>query len=1470
MTPQTALAPEYSPGVWSPSPGHSGVAERLQACARLLQEHVKSIRPEAGPPTGASRWLLDNHSFIQSQIGEIKRNLRPSYLRELSRMPDGQAKDEPRVYRIAAELVSETSGAIDYPKALSFAETAKKHALNLSELWAFGLMLRLAIVERLPGVLETESAVSNCIRSLWALDGLSWREFVESASVAEDLLRADPAGVYPRMDFETRDLYRHALEKLTKRSRLSEQEIARALLERAESVARAHGEAARESHIGFYLIGSGAREFRRRIQCTRLPLAWAGDLAELYPNAFYISGVAILTVLIVLALLRLAGPFPRWAAALLLVPASQAALEIVNALVSRLLKPRLLPSMDFADGIPSSSKTIAVVPTLLLSPANVTKLLEDLEIRYLANRDPNLYFALLTDFPDAASREADNDSVLAICMDGIVKLNRAYGSGHAGPFYLFHRARTWNAREGKWMGYERKRGKLNDLNRLLLGEGNWFDTIAGDLSRLRDVRYVITLDSDTRLPRDTALKMVGAMAHPLNRPVIDRARKIVTEGYALMRPRIAVSMESAGRSRLAQIFSGQPGFDTYATSVSDVYQDLHGQASFTGKGIYDVRAFHTAVGDRFPENAILSHDLIEGEHARTGLLTSIDLVEDYPATYRAFSKRKHRWIRGDWQLLPWLTARPPAGTGRGNPLSLLSRWKILDNLRRSVFEISILLLLVAGWLFIPHSARWTLAVLLVLQLPAYADLLLTALKSLDMRWVPAFWRHLGCRLLQSHRDTLVTLAFIPHQACLMTDAIVRTLGRLFITKRHLLEWETMAQSESAAGTRIGMVEWYLYFSALAWLPFLFIFQRLNIVVALVGSLWVVAPLIVQWLNEPLSGPAELSKHERTFLRDAALRTWRYFADHACQQNHWLVPDNIQQDPPLVAHGISPTNLGLLLTANLAAHDFGFVGLDQLSRSLQRIFDSMQEMPRYRGHFFNWYDTRTLHPMPPHYVSSVDSGNLGASLCALRQGCLLLLAQPVLNQSIVAGLRDHALRLRDELPYSARTRSLMMLLANLLRQLECEPSDLFYWEALLTDVRDLVQRIREALVATHDHLCRQGDRAKSDELRYWEDLLVERSRAALSELYRLAPWVESAFEPELRVSMRDATFTALFAEISQVPVLIELPETYHRISEQLTARLASSAPLYPALRAVLEQLIPRLSEARASAAELIHRIDDIAESASAAFDGMEFRFLFDEHRKLLRIGYNVDKAERDQSCYDLLASEARTAVFLAIAKGDIPREAWFRLSRKRTRYRDQPALLSWSGTMFEYLMPLLYLRSHANTLLEQGMRGAIRIQQLYGQERNVPWGISESSYSERDARMQYQYRAFGVPALSASSDRSDRLVIAPYATMLALMLDPARATANLRTLAAKGYRGRYGFFEAIDYSPGNGAPEPIRSFMAHHQGMSLLAIDNALFSGRMQARFHREPFVQATEFLLEERMPALVEDSAGGGEQTAAA
>src|SRR5580698_7176737 len=688
------------------------VSERLRDCAAKLREHTR------GP--GASHWLKDNHSLLQSQIADLRHALRPSFLHKLQQNSEG----EPRIYRIVAGWLANAPGVIDNDVLLPFAAVLREtEALDIHELWAFAPMLRFAIVERLCANLESERLVAGCVRTLWALEAISWKTFVETASRTEAALRQDPAGIYARMDLATRDRYRLELTRLANRAKMSEEEVANAAILRAQKARDADHSDPRALHVGYYLVGPGAKDFRRGIGCKPSLASILPLLTERYPNVLYAAGALILMALLMWGFEWLAGPAPWWMLARLLIPASQAALEITNASFSRMLSPRFIPSMDFLDAIPDDCKTMVVVPTLLLSEANCAKLLRDLEIRFLANRDRNLFFALLTDFADAKTMETPGDDVLNLCADGIRQLNERYGSPDRKPFYLLHRARRWNPQERKWMGFERKRGKLNDLNKLLLGHGNWFHTIVGDLSRLQEIRFVITLDTDTQLPRDTAAKMVGAMAHPLNRPVLDPATNIVKECHALLRPQVAISVDSAHRSWIASIFSGQPGFDPYSASVSDVYHDLHGQASFTGKGIYDVRAFDAAVGERFPENAILSHDLIEGEHARTGLI-SVELVEDYPATYGAFSKRKHRWVRGDWQLLPWLFGHPPTAQGRArkNPLPALSRWKIVDNLRRSLLEISLLGLLLAGWLGTSHQARWTLAVLLLLQIPAYADM----------------------------------------------------------------------------------------------------------------------------------------------------------------------------------------------------------------------------------------------------------------------------------------------------------------------------------------------------------------------------------------------------------------------------------------------------------------------------------------------------------------------------------------------------------------------------------------------------------------------------------------------------------------------------------------------------------------------------------------------------------------------------
>ena len=666
------------PGLFPRLSGAQAVAKRLQACAQALHQRLR-VLGKTEPSQPADRWLQENFSFLQLQIRDTRRNLRPVYIRKLLRAEENPSGDEPRIYRIAAVEAAQATSALTPENMPDLAEALRQHSsLKLCELWAFSSMLRFALLEKLCAGLDSEPVVSSCIQSLRSLENLSWRDFVESVSLVETALRSDPAGIYPRMDFETRDRYRHEIEKLARRSRRTELAVAEAVIERSANMVSRSGVREIETHVGYHLIGVGAADFARSLGSKHSLGSLTSQLVERWPGLLYASSFMLIAALIVALFDRFAGPLPWWMIGLLLVPASQIALEVVNSVVCHCVEPRPLPSLDFSQGIPDSSQTIVAVPALLLSSEVAARLVENLEIRYLANCDPNLLFALVTDFPDADQCETAADAVLDICVEGVNRLNAAYGAGARGPFYLFHRSRQWNPKESKWMGHERKRGKLNNLNELLLGQTNHFDVVVGDRARFPEIRYVITLDADTQLPRDTAAKLIAGMAHPLNRPVLNPTNNTVLEGYGLIRPRVSVSMESAGRSLFSQIFSGMAGFDPYATAVSDVYQDFFGLTSFTGKGIYDLRAFDAAVGDRFPDNAILSHDLIEGEHVRTGFLPSVELVEDYPASYQAFCKRKHRWARGDWQLLPWLfsaagcagalevVGQPPQQSGRNH------------------------------------------------------------------------------------------------------------------------------------------------------------------------------------------------------------------------------------------------------------------------------------------------------------------------------------------------------------------------------------------------------------------------------------------------------------------------------------------------------------------------------------------------------------------------------------------------------------------------------------------------------------------------------------------------------------------------------------------------------------------------------------------------------------------------------------
>jgi cyclic beta-1,2-glucan synthetase len=1335
----------------------------------------------------AGEWLLDNSYIVQEHIREIRTNLPGGYYQELPKLANGTLAEYPRVYDVAIELIAHTEGHLSLENITLFMREYQKVAtLKMGELWAIPTMLRLGLVENIrrmtlrvdsrldevevadkwaarlmaaneksPEALTaelkvfitdhppftptfvtrflhqirgyqanftpliwleqwiaeegptaeeavtrsnrriaaTQVTVANCITSLRTISRLDWKEFVESQSATEKILRKDLTGDYPKMAFATRDHYRHVVENIAKRTKMTEENVATVAL--ALATAASKDAPPRLGHVGYYLVDEGRYDLERE---TGYSPAFGERIyrwTQKNPTSLFFGGITIGTLgalAVVFRAINAHGVASAIILLLALIPASEIGISIMNQLITMLMPPRTLPKLEFRDnGILEPYRTAVVVPTLFGSVRVVKEALEHIEVQFLANRDSKLCFAILSDFTDSPSETRDTDAeILEAAISGMRFLNFKYSRDGPDVFYLFHRPRLWNPKQGVWMGWERKRGKLGQFNRFLRGQAaDAFSTIVGDTSALKGIKYVLTLDSDTVLPRDAAQMLVGTIAHPLNRAEYDAELGRIVRGYGILQPRVGVSLTSAHASYFAAIHSGHPGVDPYTSAVSDVYQDLFSEGSFTGKGIYDVDAFEEATHGRFPENALLSHDLIEGAYARAALATDIEVYDDYPARYLTYTRRKHRWIRGDWQLLQWLGNTVPGPEGpTANWLSAISRWKIFDNLRRSLIEISQLALLITGWLVLPGSpVVWTALVLGAIAFPWAFSLLLAAVRPpRDQSW-PAYYAAVARDAAVSVQQFVLAVTFLPHQAVVSADAIIRTLIRLRITKRNLLEWQTASQVERAMSRsrlEVWRRMWPVVLIALLVVISIAVEERDFTTDAIrehLIFLGATLPLIALWLASPsialgLSAPAtprefRLSNSERTATIRYAKLHWNFFEQFVTEKTQWLAPDNFQEDPdPVIAGRTSPTNVGLQCLATVSAFDMGFIPLDGMIDRLERVFRSLERMRRYRGHFYNWYNLGDLRVLEPAYISTVDSGNLAGHLLALKQGCY---------------------------------------------------------------------------------------------------------------------------------------------ELSKKP---------------------DSTP------------------------EQIKRLQAIAERARAYVLEMDFKFLFDDRRKLFSIGYQHSANTFDNSYYDLLASESRLTSFIAIAKNDISVDHWFKLGRSLTSAGGTRTLISWSGSMFEYLMPGLVLRTFPSTLLDQTHHGAVRRQIAYGAERGVPWGISESAYNVRDRNHTYQYRGFGVPDLALKRGLSKELVIAPYATALALAVEPHQAVRNLSALEAEGALGPYGFRDAIDYTrplPGS-RKAVIGAYMAHHVGMSLVAFDNALKRNIWQDRFHSDPLVRSAELILQERIP----------------
>ncbi|RJP79609.1 MAG: cyclic beta 1-2 glucan synthetase [Desulfobacteraceae bacterium] len=1301
-------------------------------------------------------------------------------------------------------------------------------------------------------------SMSNSIGSLRFLGAMDWREFVETMSIIELTLLEDPVNIYAKMDFATRDRYRRVVEKIAKSCPLSEKEVADMALRLANEAAAQKGNDSREAHIGFYLIDKGSVRLHHS---AKVRLSFAGALCKAgrqFPMLFYCGAILLITVMIAgyFTAMSYAGGMHGWMLGLFgfltLLCAGQPAVAMANRLATLLTSPRLLPCMDFSKGIPRESRTLAVIPTILANPRSVEDLAEALEVSFLANRDEYLHFGLLTDFQDATGETLPEDeSLLRLVQKRIRELNEKHNDRKTGRFFLFHRPRRWNPQEKIWMGYERKRGKLADLNALLRGDaGDRFSLIDGDTAVLPEVKYVITLDTDTQLPRDSAWQMVGAMAHPLNQAHYNEGRQRIDEGYGILQPRVAVSLPEINQSRYARLCGSEPGIDPYTRAVSDVYQDLFGEGSYIGKGIYDVDAFEQALKDRLPENLILSHDLVEGCYARSGLLSNVLLYEEYPSRYSIDMSRRHRWIRGDWQIAGWLLSSVPGldGRRRKNPISVLSRWKIFDNLRRSLVPAALTVLLLFGWTVLSPAWLWTLMVIGIILVPTGLALLMDLFRKPDDML-------LGQHLAETLRTTglhctqaVFSLTCLPYEAYSDLDATVSSVLRMWITRKRLLEWNPQKDADHQNRTDLAAsfrTMWFAPFLAVIVGSYLSITMAMDVLIAAgpILVLWFASPAITWWISLPIPRRCEkLTSDQTLFLRKLSRKTWAFFETFIGPEDHWLPPDNHQKHPvPVTAHRTSPTNIGLALLANLSAYDFGYIPAGQLIERTAKTFHTMEALERNRGHFYNWYDTQSLKPLQPLYISSVDSGNLTGHLLTLQPGLLEIVDHKILGKRVFEGLSDtleivaNAAAAVPEKTARDRLARLQQDIASAVRSNPGTIKAALSWlERLAVSAAELVAGI-EAFEADPE-----------SPFRWWANAFAGQCRDAVDELIFLAPWTKF-------ISSRDSLGGSF--DLDRIPTLRELSEQKVKFSPSLLQQPDSS--MSPEKKARLDELQGLITTAVRRAADRIATIEHLALQCGA-FAQMDYDFLFNDKIHLLAIGYNVGELKQDASYYDLLASEARFATFVGIAQGKLPQESWFAMGRLLTVAGGEPILLSWSGSMFEYLMPMLVMPTYEYTLLHQTCKAAVARQIDYGKKRALPWGVSECGYNAIDVHLNYQYRAFGVPGLGLKRGLAEDLVIAPYASALALMIAPGEACRNLERLAAEGLETRYGFYEAIDYTPSRlprgKSSVMIQSFMAHHQGMTILSLAHLLLEQPMQKRFESIPIFQATMLLLQERIP----------------
>lgn len=1441
------------------------------------------------PPSGAvkvAEWLLDNDDQIQRTVLQIVQDLPVGFYERLPSLEDSGSEGVPRIFAIAHGLLQASHLQLSLTTVVRFIRAYQEGTpLTIAELWALPTMLRLACLEilacrcarlfpdlnppfaptRLVALLDRfddTECVSRALANLGVISSIQWKDFFDRVSSVETILRDEPARAYQWMDFDSRDRYRKAVEEIAACAGRPEMEIAECAVFRARQA-----KGSPHDHVGYWLVGEGRGAFETLIGLRRSRLTVYGHSLRRHAGALYAAALiaATATALLVPAtyLSVVGAGSGGWilGITLTLLPASVLGVAAVHGILALVVRPKGLPKLDFEKAIPADCATAVVVPVILHGADEVPHVMERLERHRLSNRDQSLRFVVLSDLSDAPAEHMPGDQeTQQALLAGIQRLNSGSGQAGDGPFHLLHRPRRFNPSEGRWMGWERKRGKLEEFNRLILdGDPGGFSVREGNSAELGRIRFVVTVDADTVLPPGSVSRLVGALAHPLNSARFDERTGRVRAGYTVLQPRVEISPEDGNRSLFARLYAGNTAIDIYTRAVSDVYQDLFGSGIYTGKGIYEVAPFHRSLDGRVPENALLSHDLFEGIHGRAALASDIVLYEDFPIGYVEYARRCHRWVRGDWQLLPWLARQVPdaGGKWRDNSLTFLDRWKVFDNLRRSLVPLSLFLLAAAGWLGLPGEPWvWTAFAVATPGCHLLVDLLTGLARSRYREAVRGEFHQLS----DPAGRWLLAVVFLANDAMLALDAVARTFWRLIVSRRNLLEWTSAAQLANAVNSLSPRAAAWRYM----W-PASALSAAAASVVALLNPsallpaaplllLWSVSPEIAAWLRRPRDRRSEeIGRDDRKFLRQVARRTWLFFETFVGPADNWLPPDNVEIEPYAIAHRTSPTNIGMMFLSSLAAWDLGYVGTTDLAARIRNGLDTLDRLERYRGHFLNWYDTRRLMPLDPRYVSTVDSGNLAVSLLALKEGCREAACAPALKAEQWDGLADTVGALMGAMKRVPEDGSseFRRCLTAMLERITHARSNVSVMSSALAELCERTFPELEAAIAGIVTKPGEPQAEILHDIQTWLGRTHHHLLSMKRDIAALAPWLPliETPPPGCEALAHD------IAELIAVPV--PMPDVETRCTSA-HAVLEAAMPSAGEAAQWLAKVDAALKEGAQAQAALRRELLDVSQRSDTMAFAMDFRPLYDVEARLFCIGYNVTTDRIDPSHYDLLASEARLASFFAIAKGDVALEHWFYLGRPTVQAKGGLSLVSWNGSMFEYLMPTLFLRSGAETLLGQSERTAVDAQRRYADQRGIPWGTSESAFALRDANHHYRYSGFGTPELGLRRGLSRDLVVAPYATALALPIAAKAAVRNLRELDRLGLAGSYGLFEAADFTPERVSRgvrfSQVRAYMAHHQGMTLAALDNALCDGVLVRRFHADPRVQAVELLVHERVP----------------